>query len=283
MSTILTIAKLTFREASRRKILLAALLLGLAFLLVFGLGFHFVMLEFERQFGANDALELPQVKNILMMAGIYVVNFLTVMMTVLTSVDTISGEIQSGAIHTLASKPVRRWEIVAGKWLGFAAMLTLYLLLTAGGVLSIVFLRSDYVAPNPAGTLVLLWLNALVLLSVSLLGGTFLSTLANGVLVFGLYGVAFIGGWIEQIGNFLRDPAAGSTAINIGIITSLLMPSEALWKRAAHEIESPLATALGFGPFTSSTYPSDAMILYSLVYLAVATGLTIYQFNRRDL
>jgi len=83
MNTTLTIAKLTFREASRRKILLAGLLLGLAFLLVFGLGFHFVMLEFERQFGANDSLELPQVKNFLMMAGIYVVNFLTVMMTVL--------------------------------------------------------------------------------------------------------------------------------------------------------------------------------------------------------
>lgn len=283
MSTILTIAKLTFREASRRKILLAALLLGLAFLLVFGLGFHFVMLEFERQFGANDALELPQVKNILMMAGIYVVNFLTVMMTVLTSVDTISGEIQSGAIHTLVSKPVQRWEIVAGKWLGFAAMLTLYLLLTAGGVMSIVFIRSDYVAPNPAGALALMWLNALILLSVSLLGGTFLSTLANGVLVFGLYGVAFIGGWIEQIGNFLPNPAAGSTAIKMGIITSLIMPSEALWKRAAHEIESPLAAALGFTPFTVGAYPSNAMIFYTLIYLAVAIGLTVYQFNRRDL
>ncbi len=160
MNSTLTIAKLTFREASRRKILLAGLLLALAFLLVFGLGFHFVMLEFEKEFGQNDPLELPQVTNVLMMAGIYVVNFLTVMMTVLISVDTISGEILSGAIHTLVSKPVRRWEIVAGKWLGFASMLTLYLLLTAGGVMSIVFLRGGYVAPNPLGALALLWLNA---------------------------------------------------------------------------------------------------------------------------
>ena len=134
----LTIARLTFREASRRKILLAALLLGLLFLVVYGLGFHFIMREVEKEVGSMRMLELNQIRNFLLMAGMYVVNFLTVMMTVLTSVDTLSGEIASGTIHTLVSKPVRRWEIVLGKWLGFAGMLSLYLLLMGGGVMGLV-------------------------------------------------------------------------------------------------------------------------------------------------
>jgi len=279
----LTIARLSFREASRRKILLAALLLGLLFLAVYGLGFHFIMREVEKEIGSMRVLELNQIRNFLLMAGMYVVNFLTAMMIVLTSVDTLSGEISSGTIHTLVAKPIRRWEIVLGKWLGFAIMVSLYLLLMGGGVMGLIYLRSGYSAPHPLSALALIWLNALVLLSVSLMGGAYLSTLANGVLVFGLYGVAFIGGWIEQIGSFFPNPSASQIAINLGIITSLMMPSEALWKRAAHELQSPLVTALGVSPFTTNAYPSGVMILYAILFMLLAFALAVRRFGNRDL
>jgi len=280
---MLTIARLTFREAARRKILLAGLVLGLAFLLVFGLGFHFILREAERVQDSTNTLQLNEMYNFLLMAAMYVVNFLTVMMTVLTSVDTISGEINSGTIQTLVSKPVRRWEILVGKWVGFTAMITLYLLLMGGGVMGFIYLRSGYVPPNPVTALGLMWLNMLVLLSVSLLGGTRLSTLANGVLVFGLYGVAFIGGWIEQIGSFMQNQATGTTAMNIGVITSLILPSEALWKRAAHEMQSPIVAALGISPFSYGSYPSNAMILYAVLFLVGVMSLAVFLFKRRDL
>ena len=282
MSTF-TIARLTFLEAARRKILLAALLLGLLFLIIYGLGFHFLIVETEKSVGNNNLLQLNEIRNFLLMAGMFVVNFLTSIMIVLTSVDTLSGEISSGTIQTLASKPIRRWEIVIGKWLGFAGMLTLYLLLMGGGVMVIVFLRTGYTAPHPLRALELIWLNALVLLSFSILGGTTLSTLANGVLVFGLYGIAFLGGWIEQIGSFLPNQAASHTAVNIGIITSLIMPSEALWKRAAHELQSPLVAALGFSPFSSAYYPSLLMVAYAVLYTVIALTLAVLLFNQRDL
>ena len=60
-----------------------------------------------------------EIYNFLAMAGLYVVNFLVVMMTVLTSVDTLAGEIASGTMQAVATKPLRRFEIVLGKWLGF--------------------------------------------------------------------------------------------------------------------------------------------------------------------
>ncbi len=283
MSTLI-IARLTFREAARRRILLAALLLGLVFLVVFSIGFYYIMRDLQANLLRNRGLlEVNEIRNFLMMAGLYVVNFLTVMMTVLTSVDTLSEEISSGTIHTIVAKPIHRWEVVLGKWLGFAGMLTLYLLLMAGGVMGMVYLLSGYTAANSLRALGLMWLNALLLLSVSLFGGSLLSTLANGVLVFGLYSVAFLGGWIEQIGSFLTNFTASQTAVRIGIITSLILPSEALWRRAAYEVQSPLVAALGFSPFASPSVPSLLMVWYAMGYLVVMFALAVRQFSKRDL
>jgi len=278
-SSAFTIARLTFREASRRWILWVALLLGVVFLVVYGIGFNEIDKDITRQAGVQPLLEFNEIYNFLLMAGLYAVNFLTIMMAVLTSVDTLSGEISSGTIHTLVSKPLQRWEIVIGKWLGFAGMLLLYLLLMGGGVLATTYLLTGYAPPDPLRGLALMAFNAVLLLSVSLLGGSFLSTLANGVLVFGLYGIAFIGGWIEQFGSLLNN----QTAINIGVICSLIMPSEALWKRAAYEMQSPVAAALGFSPFTTNSVPSPLMILYAGVFMFGALYLAIRQFSRRDL
>lgn len=272
------IAKLTFHEAARRKILLAALVLGALFLLVYGIGLGFLA-QRELEEPIPSIIVRSEIYNFLSMAGLYVVNFLLVMMSVLTSADTLSGEIASGAMHSVACKPVHRWQVVLGKWLGFAAMLGLYTLLMAGGVVLLMQAIGHYSIPAFGRGIALLWLNSLLMLTISLAGGTALSTLANGVLVFGLFGVAFIGGWIEQIGAFLEN----SEAVNVGIISSLIMPSEALWRRAAFEMRSPLVSAFGFSPFSSQSTPSEAMVLYALLYLAAGLTFAVWWFNRRDL
>jgi hypothetical protein len=105
------------------------------------------------------------------------------------------------------------------------------------------------------------------------------SALATGGTVFGLYGLAFIGGWIEQIGAALHN----ETAIKVGIITSLIIPSESLWRRAAFEMQSPVASVLGMGPFGTTSVPSGLMIVYAALYLLVALALGIRFFQRRDL
>ena len=104
---ILTIAWLTFHEARRRKVLYAALGLGLLFLLAYGVGLY--NLRDIDEMSGNPFLR-AEFSNFLTLAGLYVVNFLMVMMTVLSSVDSLSGEIRSGTIQTLATKPLRRWR-----------------------------------------------------------------------------------------------------------------------------------------------------------------------------
>jgi ABC-type transport system involved in multi-copper enzyme maturation permease subunit len=223
---------------------------------------------------------IREMYNFLAMAGLYVVNFLVVMMTVLTSVDTLAGEIASGTMQAIATKPLRRFEIVLGKWLGFAAMLALYVALMGGGVAAVTLALTGYAVPGLLAGLSLMALEGLTLLSVCVLGGTLLSTLANGVLAFGLYGLAFVGGWIEQLGSLLRSEAS----VNIGILSSLLMPSEALWKRAAFEMQSPITRDLGaMTPFSAASVPNERMILYAILYIAVTLALALRQFSRRDL
>jgi len=277
MRTTFVMARLTFNEAVRRKILLCAFLMGLLFLAIYSIGFLHISREAQQEH--VPAIALHQMRNFLVTAGLYVVNFLTVMMTVLVSVDTLAGEISSGTIHAIASKPIRRGEIVAGKWLGFVIMLTLYLLLMAGGVLASVYLISGYSPPNPARCLTFIWLNGMLMLSVSLLGGAIFTTLTNGVLVFGLFGISFVGGWIEHIGSFLQRQAA----VNVGVVCSLIFPSEALWRRAAFEIQSPLIQALGFSPFAAPSAPNLVMVGYAVLYSAVALLLAVRAFSRRDL
>lgn len=279
MDTILTIMRLTFREASRRWVLWVAFILGILFLLVFGIGFQQIQADILRNNRTLAILQRSEMYNFMLMAGLYAVNFLVVMMAVLTSADTLSGEISSGTIHTLVSKPIRRAEIVLGKWLGFVLMLLLYLLMMAGGVMAIIYLLSGYVAPHALRGLGLMAMNAILLLSISLMGGASLSTMSNGVMVFGLYGVAFIGGWIEQFGSYFQN----QTAVNVGILCSLIMPSEALWKRAAFEMQSPLVASLGISPFTAGSAPSPLMLVYAGAYIAITLLLAVRRFQGRDL
>jgi len=277
-SPILILARLTFREAVRRRIALAALLLGLAFLILFNTGFYFINVEIKAEQPATPLVR-AEIYNFLTTAGLYAVTFLAVAMGALLSADTLAGEINSGTIQTIVTKPVHRAEVVLGKWLGFSGLLALYLSLMAGGVVLSVQLQARYAPPNFLRGIGLIYLESLLIMSVTLLCSSRISTLATGGVVFGLYGLAFIGGWVEQIGSFLNN----QTAVNVGIVSSLLIPSEVLWKRAAFEMQSPVVAAIGFSPFAARSVPSPLMIVYAAGYALTAIVLAIHWFGARDL
>jgi ABC-type transport system involved in multi-copper enzyme maturation permease subunit len=278
MQTVLIFAELTIREAQRRKVLWLGLLLALGFLGIFGLGLHLILQEFERVGETMDEVEVAL--SVLLSAGLYMVNFLVVVMALLISVTAVSGEIDSHTIEALVTKPVRRWEIILGKWLGFAAIITAYTLLLAGGVILLYRWRTDFAVSNIPAGLSLMLLQGLLVLSLTLLGGTRLSTLANGVVAFMLVGIAFIGGWVEQIGSLLQN----ETAVDIGIVTSLIIPTEILWRQVLALLQPRVTTSpFAAGPFMALSQPSDLMIWYAVGYTAVLLLLSLISFSRRDL
>jgi ABC-type transport system involved in multi-copper enzyme maturation permease subunit len=275
--SVLTLARLTIRETQRRRILWIGALMGIAFLLIFGLGFHFIYQDVTENM-SGDEIILPL--RFLTLAGIYATNFLVVIVAVLISVATISGEIESHTIESLLTKPIQRWQLLAGKWLGYAAIILLFVLMLPGGVMLIVYLRSGFVLSNMIAGLALIYLEGLVALSVSMVGGTRLSTLANGALAFMLFGIAFIGGWVEQIGAILRN----ETAVDVGIFTSLLMPTEVLWKKASTLFEPGIVSGFEVaGPFGVSSQPSDLMVVYSVIYIFLLMLLALWLFTTRDI
>jgi Cu-processing system permease protein len=283
VTKILILARMTFREAIRRRIVLTGLVLGILFLVVYSVGFRMIFTEISRETASEGTVFArvvqSEMSNFLLLAGLYAVAFLAVAMGALLSADTLAGEISSGTIQTIVTKPLRRSDVVLGKWLGFAGLLALYLLLMSGGVVLSVFLQSGYLPRNLLAGLSLIYLEALLVMTFSLACSSAMPALATGGTVFGLYGLAFIGGWIEQIGAIFGN----QTAVQVGIATSLLFPTESIWRRATFEMQSAFGAVLQMTPFTTLSVPNLLMVSYAVLYLLVALAAAIRIFKNRDM
>ena len=272
------ITKLTFREAQRRRMLWIGLGMGVLFVGLFALGLFYAYRDMGSM--GESPFVVRQFSNMFLTMGLYVVSFLIVVMAALSSVASVSAEISSNTIHAIAAKPLSRWQILLGKWLGYAIMLIVYALLLIGGLIGAAYLVTGYSPPNVLPGVALMLLEVLTVLSLTLFGSTFLNTLANGVMVFMIYGLAFVGGWTEQIGAMMQS----RTAEDLGIFSSLLLPSEALWRLASYHLQEPLVrdlTAIG-SPFTAASVPSPAFVVYAGIYVVVLLVAGILIFERRD-
>lgn len=276
LGAILTVAHLTFTDARRKRLLAAALALGAAFVVVFAIGLHFIALDVRARMAPTQQ---GFMLGFVVMAALYAANFLIVMTSVLVAVDTLAGEIGSGVAEALCTKPIPRAAVALGKWLGCWMLLLVYSLTLCGGVLVTARLVARYAPPNAVTGMALLLLEGTILLTLALAGGTRLSTVANGVTVFGLFGLAFIGGWVEQIGTLTSN----ATARYLGIAASLLVPSEALWQLAAHRMQPPIMRDINLSPFSPASVPSPAMVAWAVGYLLVVLACAVRLFDRRDL
>jgi Cu-processing system permease protein len=279
MRGTLLIARLTWLETRRRRIALAALVCGLLFLVVFGSAIYVGFGRAVAAEGAVDAVGMRVAATVLTVAGLYVVNFLVVAVAILLPIDSLSGEINSGVIQTLASKPVDRAAIVVGKWLAYLGMTAAYLVLLGGGVLLSMRWFADYQAPAVVAPLGLMLLGAAVMLSITIAGGVRFSTITNGIVAFGFYGIAFIAGWMEQILSLFGN----STARHVGTLVSLLSPADAMWRRAAYEMQPVTAVIFQAGPFGVASVPSAAMIGWAVGFVVAVLAFAAWLFRRRPL
>jgi len=278
VSSILTIAHLTLYDARRRKILAAAALCAAVFLAVFTTAIALATRELIAK--PPSFIERQATFAVFSILGLYAANFLSVLLAALLPVDALSGEIDSGVMQTLASKPIRRSEIVLGKWLGYGLVIVAYFLTVAGGVLIATRLAAGYLALNIRVALPLMVLELLVMLSVSIAGGTRLGTVTNGIATLGFYGIAFIGGWVEQFGAL----AGLQSARTLGIGVSLISPPDTLWRLAAYYLQPDVVRTLGnAGPFSAASVPSALMVWWAAAFVLVTVSVAVYSFRRRQL
>jgi Cu-processing system permease protein len=123
------------------------------------------------------------------------------------------------------------------------------------------------------------WLGATVMLGITLLGGARLTTIANGIVAFAFYGVAFIGGWIEQISTALGNDGAR----RVGTLISLVSPADSMWRLAAHELQPSGALGVQLTPFAPFAVPSSAMVVWTVAFAVATLLLAIRTFRHRPL
>jgi len=246
-------------------------------LAIFAVALRFQVAEFEGR--PMSPFVRYQVESGMLMVGLYTCDLLAVVMTILTSIDTLAGEISSGTIHAIATKPIARWQILAGKFLGFAAMVTVYVAITFWSTVAVAFAVTGVLPEHPVHGMVLIVVECLVALSVTFLLGTRFSTLTCGVLALGLEGVAFMGGWLEQVSGFSQS----TQIVTLGVFSSLIMPTESLWRRAAYEMQTPLAGSLSFSPFANVSIPSVTAVVYAGGYFVFILAAAMVSLNQRDL
>jgi ABC-type transport system involved in multi-copper enzyme maturation permease subunit len=205
-------------------------------------------------------------------------NFLSVLFAILLPIDTLSGEIDSGVIQTLASKPLDRAQIVIGKWTGHLVLAIAYLLLLSTGILVVVRVVGGLTPSGVSRALPLMMLEITLSLTIAVAGGARFSTVTNAITAVGFYGVAFVGGFVEQIGGF-----AGITSLRtVGIIVSLISPADSMWRMAANYMQPEIVRTTGMLALGASV-PSAAMVWWAAAFTVLTLLYAIRAFRQRAL
>jgi ABC-type transport system involved in multi-copper enzyme maturation permease subunit len=281
----LTIARFTIQEAISRKLVLSAAVLSVLFVGLYLLGFSFVFSEGSPFRGERptSTTEIATAGTVLTVLGLYAVHFLSSFVALFLTVGAISSEIDSGTLHAVLARPIRRADVIFGRWLAYAGLISIYVVVMGGSILTLAWSIAGYVAFDPLRAIGLMAFGSILLLTVSLLGSTMFSTLANGVVSFTLFGMAWLAGIIEVTGGIVQN----SAMVNLGIVVSLIIPSDAIWKAASFYAQSPLFLALGGTrgqvPFIGSTPPTAALIAWAVGYAVLLLALAVRTFSRRDL
>lgn len=282
MNRVLTIARLTILEASRRKLLLALALLTLVVIVLTSWGFSRLP-TMNNVTPAEVRLASSQLTILVafMFSGVLALG------ATLVAAPAIASDIESGIALAILPRPIRRSEVLIGKWLGLTVLITIYAALS--GLLEMlgIWLATGYAPPNPGAAIVFVGGEGIVLMTLALLLSTRLAPMTGGVIAL----VLFFGAWIGGIALAIGQTFDNDTIINIGVGSRLLIPTDGLWHAAIYYLEPSdiLAAARAAGraragnPFFADQPPPITYIAWVVAWLLGLLGVANWSFARRDL
>jgi ABC-type transport system involved in multi-copper enzyme maturation permease subunit len=281
MNTALIIATLTMREAVRRRLVAALAVITLGMVALSSWGFYKLSHSSSLTSG-EKGLALPE-SFILFM---FMFSFVVALSASAIASPAVSGEIDSGVLQTVIARPIRRGEVLLGKWLGLAALLAAYTAAVSGLQVAIVYLVSGYAPPNPAAAAALMFTEGTVLLTLVLVLSTRLSALAAGVVGVALFGAAWLVGVAGTLGVAFRVHSLHTAAV----ISQYLLPTNGLWNGAIYYLEpsSFITQAMAGspsteGPFFASAGPSWQYLTWAVIWLLLVGTLGLVSLERREL
>jgi Cu-processing system permease protein len=283
VSSALVVARYALREAVRRRVILVVALLTVCFLALYCLGCIVTFNEVD-SFAADDALDDRVLAgSTLLGLSMFTTLFLGAVLAVFLTLGAVRGDAERGLLQPLVVRPVGRTSLLLGRFAGAAAVCAVYVALVYAVAVLITGLSGDWWPDEVAGPGVGLVLAVVVIAAISLLGSIFLSSTANGIAVFMLFGAGLAAGLLGQIGNAL----AVQTLEDVAEISSWLLPFEALYQAGLHGLTADTSGLTGviveLGPFGGAQEAGAGLWVWTATYLALIAAGARVAFARRDL
>jgi len=286
---VLLFAGLTMRELVRRRLAAAVALLTLLIVAFTALGLHRLATT------VVDGVALPEPAVRAAAAGIVILlafffSFVIALGSALIGAPAMAESIANGEILAVLARPVRRADVMLGRWLGTVAALALYVAVAGGLELVVVRIATGYVPPQPLAALAYLCGVAAVVTTLAIALAARLHALAAGIVAALLFGIAWIGGIVESIGLALGN----ARLADAGTVVALAFSSDALWRGALYALQPAVFTAAAatvnanaggttVNPFAVTSPPLPALLAWACGWIVVVLTAGVTAFRARDL
>ena len=287
MTPALVVARLTVQEASRRRLLLALVILTLIVVGFSAWGFNKITTVTRSDGTVLPAQQVTLITSQLLIVVTFVYSGVLALSAAVVAGPLISSEVESGLLLSMLARPMRRSEVVIGKWLGLAALVAIYAAGSAFLEIAAVDWATGYVPPHPIELVLFVGAEGLALLSLGLLLSTRLSGITGGVIALVAWLMGWIAGVVGDIGVGLQNQAIE----NVGTISHLILPTDGLWRGAVYAMEPDvvLVTLRAAGtvgranPFAAVDPPPIEFLAWVVVWFAIMLGLSIWSFRTREI
>ena len=285
MSSVGVIVEYGFREAVRRKVFAVVVLLTVVFLFLFWLANHYVFREVATITPPADVHVDSRTfaGAFLMGLAMFATLFLGIVLAVFLTLGVVSGDAERGLLQPLVVRPVGRGTLYLSRFLGASGVSAAYVLGVYFASLLITGLTGHWWPGRIVWPGVELAFAVVVVIALSLLGSVVLSSTANGIGVFMLFGAGLVAGLLATIGHALNSHVVKQAAT----VTAWALPFEALYQDALRMITERTSGLTGFllqlGPFGGAYVHGWPIRLWSVAYLAVTLAVGLWAFARRDL
>lgn len=281
---ILVIARLTVREAARRRLLWALIGITLLAVAVTTWGFDRVVDLTSSPFTSEAQIRL--IVSQLLIVVTFMFSFVLATASVFAGAPAISSEVESGVALAVLARPIRRRDVVIGKWLGLATLIAAYTTAATAIEYTLVGIVTGYSPPHQFGAMGYLVLEGVVLMTFALALSTRLTGMVGGVIALALFGLAWIMGVVAGIGQVLENEAL----VNAGTLVRLVFPTDGVWRGAVFSLEPTTILLAAAGaprgmtgnPFFEAAPPPLAYHVWVVAWLALLLGLAIASFERRE-
>lgn len=274
MRAIWLIASLTLKETMRRRIWVASLLASLAVV-----GFVFVA-RLGASVRADDPIVQSVVPRITLILGLDVVKFFGSVMAMTLASGAIALEIERGMLYAVLYKPLRRYQVVLGKWIGiltFALLNTLFWAVLLYVCVRLMMGRT-YWETWRAPLVVLLY--PVLFGTLTLLFSTFASTGLTIALSIITAGVAWSEKPMREFGIVFDIETLMRVANNVRWIVPMNHLRRWVLEEMAVIVPERMLASQRFQAFEAP--PGGWEIGYVFGYIVVVLLLGIFVFQRRD-